>query len=96
MRHIPEHILNKHITEIREQGFTILDSILTIAESEELRNICIKKYDKYKKKHSQSVKEKKFHGSGVKMLYNLHNKHERFLDLIFHANILYIANILLR
>jgi ectoine hydroxylase-related dioxygenase (phytanoyl-CoA dioxygenase family) len=78
--------INAAIEQIKSEGYAVLPNILTHEECEHYKKLCESSYNKYDKFLKQSSSADAFHGkSTVKMIYNLHNKHEDFFPLFDHA-----------
>lgn len=89
--------LDKGIEEIKKIGFTIFESVLHEDVIEHYKSLCRTAHDTYAPFYKSSDKVTKFHGqSAVKLVYNLHNKHEDFLALLFDDNVIYAGDKLLR
>lgn len=75
----------KIIGEIKELGYAVIPNVLTAQECTLLKKHCQQVHEKFSDKIASSSNAQKFHGErAVKMIYNLHNKHEDFLYLINH------------
>ena len=100
IRELDQIELKTGLKDIQEKGFTVFESVLTDEQSNYFKMLCKNIQETYEDLYYQSSKVNKFHGnsavSKVKMIYNLHNKHENFLPLIFDKNVDYINNKLLR
>ena len=100
IRKLDQDELEAGLKDVQEKGFVVFDSILTEKQCEHYKNLCKGVQETYEDHYYQSEKANKFHGSSskskVKLVYNLHNKHENFLSLIFDENVAYLNDRLLR
>jgi len=73
---------NTIIKNIKENGFYILEKILSESECNHYKKLSEKLYKKYSPLYPRSEASDKFHEDSVKMVYNLQNKHYDFWHLI--------------
>lgn len=88
----------KVIDQIREEGYAIIENLISAKECKFYKSLINKAYDKYSKKYPTAEKSvKKFHGQDtIKMLYNLQNKDIAFMKLIDHPKVTPIISELLQ
>lgn len=97
IKSLDKKTLDKGIEEVKEKGYTIFEGVLTDEQADYYRDLCNHVYDQHAQYYREGQTHKKFHGeSKVKMLYNLHNKHEDFLPILFNDNLSYMNDVLLR
>mgnify|MGYP001265107643 CR=1 FL=1 len=84
--------INKSILEIKKEGFTVIESVLTDEEIKSLKSTVIKNF---KSENSINSKVNTFHKNS-QIVYNLQNKDLLFYELICNKNVIKIADVLLK
>lgn len=91
--------IQKHLDEIHNKGYTVLERVITPRECERFKTYLEEDYQKYAPLHFKSGK-KTAHGledkSSEKVVINLHNKRLEYFDLLGHSAVLSILDILLK
>ncbi len=96
-RTIEKECIERGIAEVREVGYTVFENVLTSDAAAHYRTLCKDSYERYARHYVSSARVGNFHGdSGVKLIYNLHNKSDDFLALIFDENVITVCDDLLR
>ncbi|MEM7618352.1 MAG: phytanoyl-CoA dioxygenase family protein [Pseudomonadota bacterium] len=97
IRKLSKEELDHGIKEVKEQGYTVFENVLTPDQANHYRNLCDQIFDDYSHAYEQGKTDQVFHGDAkVKMVFNLHNKHPDFIPLLFDENLAYLNNALLK
>lgn len=91
--------IENYVTQIEENGYVVIENVISDKECEFFKNLLEKDYDKYAPKYAglktisnHSLDEKK----GEKVVYNLHNKNIKWFDLFQHELVLKILDATLK
>ena len=91
--------LVRHFKELKTNGYTVLPELINSNKCANLKNILVQTWDKYSNLHFKPTRLDS-HGldnkSTEKIVFNLHNKHLHFIDLISHEIILNLAKMSLQ
>jgi len=88
--------VNNIVNNILNSGYTILENIFTNSECCEYKNILNDIHENYELSEEGREKTETFNNKGVKIIYNLHNKHLNFIKLIDHHKYIDIVEALLK
>jgi len=89
--------LQKHVDSVQKQGYTLIEGVLSDNETEDLKNMLERDYDKYSpyyansQKTSHALNNKNYE----KVVYNMHNKDSAYLPYFEHKSFLPVVNKLL-
>lgn len=85
--------LDEAIKSIKQNGYVLLENILSKAECEMYKHMLNRDYEKYSALYAgSSITDHNLNDkSGEKIVYNLHNKDIRYLDLCCHPSVLSVV-----
>ncbi len=88
--------VNNLALEVIENGYAVLESVLSVDECVEIVSILDDIHEDIVLSDKEAFKVGVFHRKNVKMVYNLHNKHPKFIDLVDHSRYIDIVGELLQ
>ncbi len=91
--------MEKHIKNIKDKGYTILENVISIDECDFYKNLLESTYNKYHQSYSKPI-NKSNHSldskEGERVVYNLHNKNLDWFKLFEHQRVISILDIMLK
>lgn len=84
------------VLQIIEDGYSIIDSVLSAEDCDEFVSILNNVHESIVLSDKEASSVNAFHNSNVKMVYNLHNKHSKFIGLVDHPQYIDIVKKLLK
>ena len=89
----------RHISNIEEQGYTVLESVLLEELCEKYKSYLEKDYITYSKFYANAEKiegTSLANKGGEKVVFNLHNKNIEWFNLFMHKQVVSILDIILK
>lgn len=91
--------MEEHIDNIKKNGYTILENVITAEECEHYKRLLETTYEKYSSKYytDQSKSSHSLHSKvNEKVVYNLHNKDLDWYKLFENENVVSILDVMLK